>query len=440
MDEVRGLLFTILVEELGGGNPQLNHANVYTELLHSVGVFLPDVGSREYADNPDLLDSAFTRPVFQLVVSQFPQAYFPELLGMTQYQEWSAVELKNMVRLAEYVGLDPHFYELHVAADNAATGHGAIVKRAVQLYLEQTRITAGEAAMQDHWERIWTGYVAFATTGTLAEDMRRKRLHPSTPADRVAAMVAERAPRARLNHGKKRLAGRLINDLFADADQLMTALLDDGMIVPGDPDSSPFFELLASGGPMYKIFTDAEITTWKEWVRSMPGQPADQGDEPDTDRTADPAQRMASLIDAMRLRQQGEPAHAAEHLTGLDPASPDQMITQSVAWWFRQPTAALMQALANKDNGWVVPGDPEASPLVTERLRGEGAMARALAGEAPGGNGATWIDVVTEWIKQECPIPAVAEPDGVRPLSLLTPPERVAAHPTGRIRGAGSVH
>jgi hypothetical protein len=49
------------------------------------------------------------------------------------------------------------------------------------------------------------------------------------------------------------------------------------------------------------------------------------------------------------------------------------------------------------------------------------------------------VDVATEWIKQDCPIPAV-EPDGVRPLSLLTPPERVAAHPTGKIHGAGSAH
>jgi hypothetical protein len=319
-DEVRSLLFTIWVDEVGGGNPQLNHANIYTELLRSVGIFLPDVRSREYADNPDMLDSAYTLPMFQLVVSQFPQVYLPELLGMTLYQQCCAVELKSMVRLAEYFGLDPHFYELHVAIDDPATGHRAMASRAVQLYLEQTRIERGEHGVQSEWARIWDGLVAFATTGTLAEDMRRRRLHPATPADRVAAIIRERAPKARLNHGRKRLNGRLINDLFADPNELMTALLEAGMVRPGDPDGSPFFKLLEPDGPMYKIFTGAEITTWREWVRSLPGQPIEDADRP---------------------------------------------------------------------------GQPELDS---------------------------------------------DQQDGFRPLSLLTPPERVAAHPTGRIHGVGSVH
>ncbi len=43
MDEVRALLFGIYADELGGGDPDLNHPNIYTELLRSVGVDLPDL-------------------------------------------------------------------------------------------------------------------------------------------------------------------------------------------------------------------------------------------------------------------------------------------------------------------------------------------------------------------------------------------------------------
>ena len=271
VDEVRSLLVNILMDEVGGGDPELNHANIYTELLHSVDINLPDIRTQEYAESPDLLDSAFTLPLFQLVISEFSQAFFPELLGMTQYLEWSSVELKTMALLNEHFGLDPHFYEMHVAIDNAASGHGAMARRAIELYLEQARAELGEDVMQAQWERVWNGYVAFATTGTLADDMLKKRLHPPTAADKITAMVQERAPRARVNHGQKRLTGKLLNDLFADPAELMAALVDGGMIVPGDAGSSPFFSLLTPDGPMYKVFTDKEIETWRTWVRSLPG-------------------------------------------------------------------------------------------------------------------------------------------------------------------------
>jgi hypothetical protein len=434
IDEVRSLLFAIWIDELGSGDPKLNHPNMYTELLRSVGINLPDIRSKAYADNPDLLDSAFTLPLFQLVVAEFPNVYFPELLGMTMYLEWSSVELKNMVRLNEYFGLDPSFYEMHVAIDNAATGHGAMAMRAVELYLEQTRVDVGEQAMQAQWERVWNGYVAFATTGTLGEDMRRKRLRRSTPADKVAEMVRSRGPKARLNHGQKRLGEKLINDLFEDPTELMASLVNGGMIVRGDPDGSPFFALLKPDGPMYKIFTDAEIGLWKEWAGALPeAEPA----AATPSEPASPAERMLSLVDTMRGRQQGVSAHDGAKLTGPDPDDPAQLVTQPVSWWFQQPAAALMRALATEDNGWVTPGDAEGSRFVTDLLRGRNAMARAFGGSVPGAKKTKWVDVAVEWINAGCPMP---DDHAARPLTLLSPAERVAAHPTGKIHGTGSVH
>lgn len=435
IDEVRSLLVNIFMDEVGAGDPKLNHANIYTSLLHSVDIYLPDIRTREYAENADLLDSAFTLPLFQLVVSEFSQAFFPELLGMTQYLEWSSVELKNMVLLNEHFDLDPHFYEMHVAIDNAATGHGAMARRAVELHLEETRAELGEDAMQAQWERVWNGYVAFATTGTLGDDMLKKRLHPPTAADRVIAMVGERAPRARVNHGQKRLAGKLLNDLFADPTDVMAALVDGGMIVAGDPDNSPFFSLLTSGGPMYRVFTDAEIETWRTWARSLPGVKAD----PSAPLPVAPAERMVHLIDTMRRRQEGQSAHEAMTLTGPDPSDPSRLISQPVAWWFRQPTEAFMQALAQDDSGWIVPGDAQRSRLVTDLLHGKNAMARALGVVAPGTDGVTWATIAIDWINSGCPLPAEGTGDA-RPLTLLSPPERIAAHPTRKIHGTGSVH
>jgi hypothetical protein len=436
MDEVRSLLFAIYVDELGGNDPALNHPNIYTELLRSVGIDLGDLRSREYSDNPDLLDSAFTSPLFQLVVSQFPQDYFPELLGMTQYLEWSSVELKNMVRLNEYFGLDPHFYEMHVAIDNAATGHGAMARKAIEIYLEQVRVDSGDEVMQDQWERIWNGYVAFSTTGNLADDMAKRPAGRRSPAEAVAAMVSQRAAKASFNHGQKRLAGSLLNDLFADPPKLMQSLIDGGMIISGDVDASPFFELLTADGPMYRIFTDADIEIWKAWTRSLGDAPAAGAGTGVTAPKAGIAERMAALVDAMRSRQAGTPAHDGPTLTGDDPADPNVQVTKPVAWWFGQSSRALLEALAASESGWVTPGDAEASRFVSVLLRRQNGMTRALNGRAP--DGSTWAETLVEWIKEGCPLPAEAAP--ARPLTLLTPAARVEAHPTGMIHGAGSVH
>jgi hypothetical protein len=432
MDDVHSLLFSIYVDELGGGDPDLNHPNLYTKLLGSAGLELPNIRSRAYADNPAIVDAAFTQPLFQLVVSQFPQDYLPELLGMTLYLEWSSVELQNMVLLNRHFGLDTKFYEIHVAIDNAATGHGAKALRAVKLYLEQVRIDTGDDAVQEQWTRIWDGYVAFATTGDLANQVAKKRRPPS-PADTVAAMIRERAPIAKFNHGSKQLGGKLINDLFADPPALMAALVSSGMVHPGDPDHSPFFDLTTPTGPMFRIFTDADLDSWRDWIRSLGTASAAA---PLTLPTSQPtvAERMQQLIDTLRPRQQGNPAHKGPMLVGDDPNSPGKQRTESVSWWFDQPTPAFMAALARSD--WVVAGDADSSRLITEMVRGNNAMARAL--EAETADGSKGAEVIEEWINARCPIPG-AQP-AVRPITLVSPPERVAAHPTGHIHGAGSVH
>jgi hypothetical protein len=111
-------------------------------------------------------------------------------------------------------------------------------------------------------------------------------------------------------------------------------------------------------------------------------------------------------------------------------------VTKPVAWWFTQPAPALLAALANKENGWVVPGDAEASAFVTDLVRGHNAMGRALSAQSP--YGSAWAEIAVAWINDGCPQPEAAP--AVRPLTLLSPPERVAAHPTGQIHGSGSVH
>lgn len=170
-DHVHSHLFGIWDDEAGNGKVEQNHCNVYNDLMMSLGFYFPSINSPEFILS-NFLPSGFEQPVFQLCVGLFPDEFFPELLGMTLYLEWEATPtLTPIVRLLEGRNIDPHFYSLHVAIDNITAGHGFLAKEAIKLYLAQQEAEVGKSGVQALWERIWNGYVTWATCGDLGADL-----------------------------------------------------------------------------------------------------------------------------------------------------------------------------------------------------------------------------------------------------------------------------
>jgi hypothetical protein len=453
IDRVTANLFNVWMDEMGDGNPDQNHANVYTQLLSKVGLQLDPIYTKAYADNPDMLDSAYTVPMYELAISQFTQTFYPEILGMTLQLEWEVLALKPTIKLFRHFGLDSHFYELHVGIDNAVHGHGAKAREAVEWYLDQALARGGDAEVQRLWRRIWTGYVAFATTGTLGQDLRnllKQRVeNPQTPQDKVRDIMYSKKQYGSLNHGQRRLGPNLINDLFEDPDAFMQALIDNNYIVPGSISASSFFKAISFEGPMYKVFSEDEIRVWEDWVAWLGQQTKPKPPE------TDPAKLMALCIDTLRERQTGTPGHSANQLTGPDPAHPGQTITQPVAAWFQAPTPVFMSVLADPANGWIVKGNSAASRFISTLLGSDNAMSRAFSGSGPDSS-KTWKQIAADWIDKGCPLPAAASLAHVRPmfartpeqvgrrvrtrLTLTSPEQEVAAHPRGRVLGMGVVH
>ncbi|MEU9273013.1 LodA/GoxA family CTQ-dependent oxidase [Streptomyces sp. NPDC048251] len=437
ISEVRAFLFSIWMDETGNGNPALNHANIYSDLMHSVGLYLPPVDSYEFATLPEILDSAYTVPAFELAISQHSQEFFPELLGMTLNLEWEVLWLRPTVKLLEYHGVDPQFYTLHIGIDNAADGHGAKARDAVLQYLEEVYNSGGDAAVQEQWQRIWNGYVAFARTGTLYDDLSNLLRFPPTPEMRLIEMVERKASFASLNHGEKQLGENKINNWFLDPPGLLNELQESGLISAGAPEKSTFFELTTSTGPMYKVFNDDELELWREWTRSLGTL------LPPAELT--PLEAMILLVDTLRRRQAGNAAHTAVVITGPDPADPGRTRMESVAWWFTQPTGALLAAIAHSDNQLVSPGHPEESPFLGDLLSPANAMGRAFSAIVPGTN-KTGRDITVEWITAGCPLPDLAPPRSQVMVTPMVLSEAMAgAFSDGGVsrpkaRGMGPVH
>jgi hypothetical protein len=80
------------------------------------------------------------------------------------------------------------------------------------------------------------------------------------------------------NHGARELCGIPVNDWFNEPRGFLRSLITAGFVVPGKPESSPFLELLGFRGPMYHVFTEAEIKLWRSWILEEAAQLRDSAD------------------------------------------------------------------------------------------------------------------------------------------------------------------
>ncbi|HEY6924321.1 MAG TPA: LodA/GoxA family CTQ-dependent oxidase [Steroidobacteraceae bacterium] len=437
LSSLDSLLFSIWMDEAGDGNVQWNHCNIFKDQIHSVGLYFPESRSREFADNPAFMDSAFVIPTLKLAISQLSDTFFPELLGFTLELEWAAVSNKPIGALMDYYGIPSHFYTLHAGIDNSAAGHGARTRAAIQLYLDDVGRHGGTAAVQAAWKRIWTGFIAFGNCGNMGNDVLNYLRNPPTPADRVAAIITRKQPYGSQNHDENMVGPNRINDWFSDPPGFMDALVKAGYIVKGDPEGSPFFRLTGFTGPMFKVFTDDELATFREWALWL-GQDHSQ-------KKVDYAVQMALVIQTLREQQANALEHLSHELKGPDPADPERTRAQSVSAWFagsNTPEGLLcfMRALANPDNIWIIPGEPDKSPFVTDLLAPSGAMGNAFDTCVPQANNLTRRQIAITWIAQGCPIPKLNTEGKKRRYRIWSPPPAGSIYPPPRIRGMGAVH
>ncbi|CAF1046730.1 unnamed protein product, partial [Didymodactylos carnosus] len=267
-------LFAIYIDELGNGDVEQNHCNVYLNVLSALGLSVPDIHTREFVDQKSIMDISFKKPLLTLTTSLFPKAFYPEILGYTLWLETtSATEHSPLRKLLERHGLSPKFSLLHTAIDNNANGHGRYAIEAIYLYLEEIGTKYGDNEVQIQWKRIWTGYTAYGMIGNIDDELRKlfdiqKR---TTPRDEFINLIKKKAPMAQKMHGKRKIDGCYLNELFmGDPKILCEKLENSNMIVKGDPKSSFLLNHAVSfHGPMYQVFDTDELTIISRWILSL---------------------------------------------------------------------------------------------------------------------------------------------------------------------------
>ena len=154
------LLAKIYADEIGNGIRAQNHPFIYQELLDSLNIALPPIASKEFTLHSGFIAGAFDIPVYFMSIAKFPCAFLPELLGLNMAIELSG--LGNLyLRLSQalqYWGINAAIVDIHTSIDNLASGHSAMAMQAIQLYLDGIASCSGQAAVDAHWRRIYTGY------------------------------------------------------------------------------------------------------------------------------------------------------------------------------------------------------------------------------------------------------------------------------------------
>ena len=164
--KIGSFLYKIFSDEIGNGETQLNHPNIYRQLMEQMQVDIPNFRTREFAYSKKFADTSFAVPAFWLSISQFPRRFLPETLGLNLAMELSGVGSSYRTARDElrFYGFNTLFVDLHNTIDNVSSGHSAMAVDTIETYMDEIFNLYDKHYMQKQWQRIWTGYRALSIT------------------------------------------------------------------------------------------------------------------------------------------------------------------------------------------------------------------------------------------------------------------------------------
>lgn len=277
----------VLSEELGDGDLDKNHVQVYRELMKDIVPGLPAGDTMDFIHPRHELNepSVWKAAIAQLLISLFPHEFLPEILGFNLHFELLTLEtLKAAKELAE-MKLNSYYFALHISIDNSDSGHTAMAKQAVMVYIEHVEETQGHLAGERVWKRIQAGYILSERCSTSVECPSSKTTAvDSFPSSKVEAEVVSifkaKAPVAHKVHcssqmriGRQTLVDWLAPEAF-DSKQWQKDFLDDLKNMPpwvrkGQSSKSKLIKELSWPGKMFGSFTQNEVEVVKRWIDEL---------------------------------------------------------------------------------------------------------------------------------------------------------------------------
>jgi hypothetical protein len=245
-----GLVRTYL-EELGDGDPALNHVSLYRKLLADL-----DCDPSHGLDDVHYLQGAI-----QLALGHEGAQFIPEVIGYNLGYEQLPLHLLITSFELNELGIDPYYFTLHVTIDNASTGHA---RKAAQSVLALLPVGAEREVF---YHRVMQGYKLNELGTGSTQIIQSFDLEHEV----VAMLERKRTFGQHMHSDYCRLDGKTVNEWLAVPDQIpgfLDALQTRGWIKRHeDPDHSRFWQLIeGAGAPMFGVFSGYEKQLLRDWI------------------------------------------------------------------------------------------------------------------------------------------------------------------------------
>ncbi|CAN92224.1 hypothetical protein sce2065 [Sorangium cellulosum So ce56] len=249
--------------ECGEGDPARHHGALYGAALAAAGLALPDLGSPAFERSRCLAEADFALAIPGLRAAQLGDAGLPEALGhhgaATVLGPPAAVR-----RAASRARCDGLYFAEHAEGAETARRARELARRCLEAH------AAGGAP---DWSRVWRGAWSLWAARRAWLASLRPAVAPSAW-EAMLALVEAKARHAFGFHGRVRLDGQALDDALdpvqLDARRILQRLARSPWIVPGRPDESPLVtRSVQFGGPMFGVFTDAEVDVMRAWIRAL---------------------------------------------------------------------------------------------------------------------------------------------------------------------------
>lgn len=299
-----GLIRTYL-EELGDGEPGLNHVVLYRNLLVE----------HDCSPTEPLAEELYLQGALQLGLGYGGDRFLPEVVGFNLGYEQPPLHLLITAFELNELGIDPYYFTLHVTIDNASSGHAHRAADAVRSLLP------GGDANRAFIDRLRAGYrlneLGVGSTQVIeAFDLEQEL---------VDMLERKRSFGQHMHSDYCKLEGRTVNQWLAQPGEcrnFLAALETKGWIKRNqDPAQSRFWQLIeGAGAAMFGVFSGYEKQLVHDWIagewqaqapqpfrarfrtRSKTAQHGLQADEP---VQASPAQLFARLSPASHPTPEG---------------------------------------------------------------------------------------------------------------------------------------
>lgn len=164
--EAAKIAWQVVSEEFGDGDLQKNHVWLYRSLMRSLGVGGFDSSGhaltgadRGFDGFPSThgIQRCWTAAIAQQLIGLFSAEFFPESLGFNMAYETLPYHLLVTSWELRELGIDDHYFGLHITIDNADTGHAALAMLAVERYLAGVEAVQGVEERDKAWRRVQAG-------------------------------------------------------------------------------------------------------------------------------------------------------------------------------------------------------------------------------------------------------------------------------------------